>query len=243
MKARMLLLASMFLLSCGINRIDMEAENEKFVELIKNQGDAMYSASLEGEQALYLNKPYIVRMFSDGTRQTGFDSVSAWYARQFENFSGDDALDLEFGVSDLHSRVYGDVAWVLSNQSTKGKFMGEEFKSQGWGVRILEREGDAWKMAFYISGSRSDAEDFEAVEMRINTIGYNLLNMKRYEEAIKLFALNTDLYPDSWNVYDSLAEAYMKKGDKRNAIRFYTKSLDLNPKNTAAIANIKKLKG
>jgi predicted negative regulator of RcsB-dependent stress response len=43
-------------------------------------------------------------------------------------------------------------------------------------------------------------------------------------------------------VYDSLGEAYMKKGDKEKAIENYQKSLGLNPNNTNAREMLKKLK-
>jgi cytochrome c-type biogenesis protein CcmH/NrfG len=49
------------------------------------------------------------------------------------------------------------------------------------------------------------------------------------------------LHPESWNVYDSLAEAYMNSGEKTLAIQNYQKSLELNPKNNNAAAMLKKL--
>ena len=45
-----------------------------------------------------------------------------------------------------------------------------------------------------------------------------------------LFKLNVSEYPDSWNVYDSLGEAYFKKGDKAMAIKNYQKAVELNPR-------------
>ena len=33
----------------------------------------------------------------------------------------------------------------------------------------------------------------------------------------------------SWNAYDSLAEAYYEKGDKQKALELYRKSVELNP--------------
>ena len=68
-------------------------------------------------------------------------------------------------------------------------------------------------------------------ENSINTTGYQLLSSKKLPEAIRIFQLNTELHPDSSNVYDSLGEAYMNNGDKELAIQNYKKSLDLDPKN------------
>jgi len=72
-------------------------------------------------------------------------------------------------------------------------------------------------------------------EKAYNSLGYNLMNQQKYEEAIGVFKLNVKLYPNSWNVYDSLAEAYMKIGNKEHAIKTYEKSLVLNPQNDNAM--------
>ena len=49
-----------------------------------------------------------------------------------------------------------------------------------------------------------------------------------------MFSLNVDLFPGSWNAYDSLGEAYLKADKKDLAIENYKKSLELNPKNVNA---------
>ena len=79
-------------------------------------------------------------------------------------------------------------------------------------------------------------------EDSVNSLGYRFLGKKRFADAIRIFKLNTDLHPQSANTYDSLAEAYMDSGDKPLAIEFYEKSLVLNPDNSNAISQLKKLK-
>lgn len=91
-------------------------------------------------------------------------------------------------------------------------------------------------------------------ESRLNKLGYDLLRQKEYDKAISLFRINMKLYPESANVYDSLAEAYMEKGDKTNAIKYCEITLekvstDPNPNKdylkllkTNAEARLKKLK-
>jgi tetratricopeptide (TPR) repeat protein len=51
------------------------------------------------------------------------------------------------------------------------------------------------------------------------------------EEAVELFGINVELYPDSWNCYDSLGEALLRAGDTDEAVAMYEKSLALNPDN------------
>lgn len=80
-------------------------------------------------------------------------------------------------------------------------------------------------------------------EGEINGAGYYLLkDLKAFDDAIAIFKLNIELFPSSANVYDSLGEAYMDKGDKANAILFYQKSLQLDPGNDNAKQRIEKLR-
>ena len=77
----------------------------------------------------------------------------------------------------------------------------------------------------------------------MNFLGYQLLNQGRLPEAIAIFKLNVDSYPTSWNVYDSLGEAYKNAGETRLAIRNYEKSLELNPDNSNGMQILKELRG
>jgi CubicO group peptidase (beta-lactamase class C family) len=78
-------------------------------------------------------------------------------------------------------------------------------------------------------------------EDTINSAGYQLLSAKKPRDAIRMFQLNVELYPQSWNVYDSLGETYMNNGDRDLAIQNYKKSLELNPDNSNGREMLKKL--
>jgi tetratricopeptide (TPR) repeat protein len=66
-------------------------------------------------------------------------------------------------------------------------------------------------------------------ENELNAYGYQLLNDKEQDKAIEVFVLNTQRHPASANCFDSLGEAYALKGDKKNAVVNFKKSLTLNP--------------
>lgn len=68
-------------------------------------------------------------------------------------------------------------------------------------------------------------------EKEFNVLGYRLINSGKIREAIEVFKLGIEIFPRSWNLYDSLGEAYIYSGDKRSAVKSYKKSLLLNPKN------------
>jgi len=80
-------------------------------------------------------------------------------------------------------------------------------------------------------------------EGRINEMGYVLLQKKRPSDAIAVFRVNTRRFPESWNAFDSLGEAYAASGDRARAIAAYQRSLDLNPQNANAGAMLKTLRG
>ena len=79
-------------------------------------------------------------------------------------------------------------------------------------------------------------------EKLLNRIGYELLGKKQAPAAVEVFEHNVRLYPKSWNVYDSLAEAYAAGGDIRLAIQYYEKSLKLNPDNENAKTAVRELR-
>jgi Tfp pilus assembly protein PilF len=78
-------------------------------------------------------------------------------------------------------------------------------------------------------------------EADFNSLGYKILNKGRPDEAIRVFRINTALFPRSSNVFDSLGEAYMRAGDTKRAVENYRKALELNPENANARAMLKKL--
>lgn len=68
-----------------------------------------------------------------------------------------------------------------------------------------------------------------ATENELNTYGYQLIGQKKIKEAIEIFKMNVKAHPESWNAYDSLAEAYEADGDKKQAIKTYDLALKKAP--------------
>lgn len=80
-------------------------------------------------------------------------------------------------------------------------------------------------------------------ESYVNWAGYQYLQKKQFEQAITLFKLNAEVYPESANVYDSLGEAYVKNGQPELAEENYRKALAIDPGYESAIEALKKLGG
>lgn len=80
-------------------------------------------------------------------------------------------------------------------------------------------------------------------EAAMNRKGYTLLRQGDVKGAIAVFQQNAEAHPASWNVYDSLAEAYEADGDTEQAVENYRKALELNPRAKSARFGVERLTG
>jgi CubicO group peptidase (beta-lactamase class C family) len=105
----------------------------------------------------------------------------------------------------------------------------------------LRRRGYEHAIEVFNELKRKDPS-FTPLERDLNDWAYRMLNGGgKPKEALEIFKLNVHLYPSSANVYDSVAEAYAALGQNSLAIQNYKRSLELDPKNTNALQQLKKL--
>jgi tetratricopeptide (TPR) repeat protein len=145
---------------------------------------------------------------------------------------------------------YSDTKFVVEDLE---QFLNYEFDTTGRPVRItlhqtlamadlystLMEQGIEAAVKQYVEMKK---KGIEISEYEMNDLGYQLLRLNKLKESIGIFELNVKAYPQSFNVYDSLGEAYMINGDNELAIQNFEKSLELNPRNTNAAEMIKKIK-
>ena len=94
-----------------------------------------------------------------------------------------------------------------------------------------------------VLGERSQPKSrYFFLEGEINGLGYAFLQQNRVTEAIRMLKLNVELFPDSWNVYDSLGEALLRSGDGAGATAMYEKSLAVNPDNANATEALRSIR-
>jgi tetratricopeptide (TPR) repeat protein len=137
-------------------------------------------------------------------------------------------------------RISGDLAFVSNNIYSASESENEDAIPNKI-FRVLIKKDEEWKMAELVyTGPTTYAVD--NVEWCLNSDGYTLLQNGMVPEAIMVFKLNTELYPDSGNVWDSLGEGYMVAGKTELAIQNYEKSLEIDPSNTNAEEMLAKLK-
>jgi polyisoprenoid-binding protein YceI len=145
--------------------------------------------------------------FVDLTRMTLADSV-------------DIELTIEGFVIDFHANTFG----VAPGKRSLGDSI----------FKVVTAQGLAAGLRLYPT-LKADTATFSTGEAQLNLLGYKLLTQGRVDDAIAVFKVNVDAFPQSSNVYDSLGEAYLRKGDRAGARTNYRRSLELDPMNVGAM--------
>ena len=109
-------------------------------------------------------------------------------------------------------------------------------------LAALRASGAGQALETYRAGRQARPSDPAIDEETMNRIGYVLLRGKKLKDAIEVFKQNVADHPDSWNVFDSLGEAYAADGNTPLAIQAYERSLQLNPANTGGAEALKRLR-
>jgi imidazolonepropionase-like amidohydrolase len=108
-------------------------------------------------------------------------------------------------------------------------------------MKTIQEKNIAAAVAQYHDLRANQPNGYDFSEQEFIGLGYVLLHMKKIPDAIEIFKLSVESYPQSYNTWDSLAEAYMDHGDKDLAIQNYKKSIELNPNNVNGKEKLKQL--
>lgn len=217
-------------------------EKEAVQAAIDNEYKAYLAGNFDEWSTCWIQEPYISLNYSGSfqyTKIVTYDSLAANVKKAFKD--GTQAgQKIEKKVTGL--KIMDNIAIIDVDESLTFNFFGQELRWDGKSLYLMKKVDGQWKFISQncIRTSTYDPSDSNA-EFNINISGYLLLNMKKTDEALKVFKLNTELFPDAFNTWDSLAEAYMVKGENAEAEKYYKKSLELNPDNSNAKKRLEKL--
>ncbi len=93
-------------------------------------------------------------------------------------------------------------------------------------AKTIEQKGIEAATEQYWDLKENASDEYDFAENLLNNLGYQYLNQENYDAAVAVFKLNVAAYPESFNVYDSLGEAYLELAKKN-----YAKSVEINPGN------------
>ncbi len=107
----------------------------------------------------------------------------------------------------------------------------------------LEHSATDEEFAAELRSFRADPAAYYFDESGLNSLGYRLLQGGQVDRAIEVFLINTEHFPGSANVFDSLGDGYRAKGDTAQAIASYRKALEVDPSFAASLQNLAELTG
>ncbi|NEU07733.1 tetratricopeptide repeat protein [Flavihumibacter sp. R14] len=245
LRLRGISLASLVVLMIvGAGAFAQSTEEAAIKNVLKDGPAAFFKRDAAAWQALWKHSPDVSQTrFNSGFSATlkGWDKVS----EQAMNAIKEDPQPLPINVAQENFiiRVDNKLATAEYDQTTSNFPDEPETKFRTHQYVILEKDNNKWKVVTQVSTNPESYVDNDTnIEARMNAAGYSLLNTKKIDEAIEVLALNVKLFPNAWNTYDSLGEAYALKGNKDLAIKNYEKSMALNPKNENGIQALAKLK-
>ena len=211
--------------------------------------DAIVAKNAENWKKTWMHTPDVqstnISRFGYGVRR-GWDSLAAGVDRDMNDPNSMNFAKVQLSNVTVHAN--GNMAWTeydalatpKNMQSTMFPYNGEmNFHL----YNVLQKQGNDWKIVSQIiTQTSSFKNDEHTTEVEINNVGYRLMADKKLEQAIEIFKLNTQLYPESFNTWDSLGEALANAGKKTEAIENYEKSLKLNPNSESGKTALAKLK-
>jgi tetratricopeptide (TPR) repeat protein len=89
---------------------------------------------------------------------------------------------------------------------------------------LLEEKGDTEE-----SKKLREESFVNANENQINTLGYQYFFAGKLDYAMEIFKKNVEMFPDSWNVYDSLGECLAAANKNDKAKEYYSIALEKAP--------------
>ena len=125
-------------------------------------------------------------------------------------------------------------------------------EEEGWkqldeSIKLDEVQGRTVKANFLERAKRNDEAEKEYIILTAKKpqewrtwkgYGYFCLHTQRYDEAVKYFKKYIELYPDTADSYQSLAEALIKKGETDLAMTSINKSLSFDKDYVPAIISL-----
>ncbi len=170
------------------------------------------------------------------------------HSGEFVGFSNSMFRSVENGymlimLSNNSSKYRRDMNRALASIAHNLPYEIPKIKSDELMGKLIYQVGIKKAVKEYKNARNNDNNGYDYDETHLNRLGYGFIKKNMIKEALELFILNVEHYPNSSNVYDSLGEAYLLVGEKDKALFNYRKSLELNPNNKNAARVIEKISG
>jgi CubicO group peptidase (beta-lactamase class C family) len=225
----------------ALNRL---ISHETLKEALTPSSVATGNAALVRKDQMFGDKSYGFGWWlasHDGGQDIWHDGAFGGYTAYNERMTASETVIVE--ISNLRqANVYEIRQAIIDILGGRGYHLPKIFGSVWLNARIKSLGIDSAVNA-YQRLYRSGDPNYDFSESVLNSYAYILLRAGRVQEAVKVFQMNVTLYPNSFNVYDSLADGYEKAGDKTAALESCKKALTIDPTSTYMQKRIASLGG
>ena len=245
-----LLLIVAFLGAVPVSFAQSSDDKDAIKQVIHTETSSFYQRDAKAWQDTWLHdeeasRTIIVNGYSS---VVGWDNFGPQMIKNLKDNSGPTAVKFVDENFIIHSD--GNMAWAEYDQTLTTPSTDTNYRQLTREHRALMKKNGKWKIfsqttifpATLGASPGTLTSNEEALENSLYSTGYDLLEAGMVEAAIEVFKVNADLYPDSWNVYEGLGEAYAKAGNKEMAIQNYEKLLELDPENENGKSALERLK-
>ncbi|MBE0674517.1 MAG: tetratricopeptide repeat protein [Bacteroidales bacterium] len=175
-----------------------------------------------------------------GVVNRGYYIVGAFMSKTIEDKLGHEALVKTIAIGplnfvDTYNRLVEDEMKVYAFKKPTGKTLLQQLKS----AVFDENKTEFIRVADDITRLKEELPS--NAQSNIERIGYGMMYKERYEWAVSIFTLNADLFHESANAWDCLAEAYLTAGDIDSATKYYRHALAVDPTFSNAILMLEKI--
>jgi CubicO group peptidase (beta-lactamase class C family) len=217
-------------------------KSQILAEAFTPSAEAMKNPALTLKDDLFGNKSYGFGWWiamRNGAKDMFHDGAFSGYTSYNERITVDQVSVIE--VTNLRGAPLYEIRTAIVNILEGKPYQLPKMPGSVLLNREAAKVGMDSAIARYIVLQKSANPDYDYAENDLNSYAYILLRGGSVDDAIKVFKLNTELYPNSFNVYDSLADGYEKAGNKALAIASCKKALEIDPANEYEKNRIKTL--
>ena len=233
--------ALLVLLGPGRSLQAQNTETDEVKRVIREETESYYRRDADAWKGTWVQDSSAIRTFIT----SGSYSVALGWDKfgpgTVESIRRESPQVVQVDRSNYVVRIDGALAWAEYDERTTTPTDSVPLVARQ--QRTLVKRNGEWRILSAGSFVESTFGTFPgAIESRLDRIGYDLIGAKNHRDAIRVLALNAQLFPSSAAAHHSLGEAYAAAGETRLAIQSYEKSLAINPKYEAGKAALAKLR-
>jgi tetratricopeptide (TPR) repeat protein len=216
------------------------ADADDVARVVRAETETYYQRDTAGWKGTWIQDSSAIRTFITGSSYSVALGWNRFETATVASMTKAPPQAVRIGRSNYVVRLDGALAWVEYDERTDFPDGGVPLDARQ--QRTLVKRNGEWRIlsAGSFVGSTFGSSP-RAVATRLGGIGSDLSDAKQHRDAIRVLALNAELFPASSDAHAALAAAHAAAGDAALARRHYEKALALDPRNATARAALARL--